>query len=52
MRGMSTYVHESRETLRRSSQRQDISESYIANVAMLRSNIVTFQKVEVSTSRR
>ena len=52
MRRMNTYVHKNRETLRRSGQRRDVPESYITNVATLRSNVTMFQKVEVSTSRR
>ena len=49
---MNVYVHKNKATLRRSGQRHDVPESYIANIAMLRSNVTTFQKVEVSTLRR
>ena len=52
MRRMNTSVHKNRVMSRRSGQRRDVPESYIANVATLRSNVVTFQKVGVSTSRR
>ena len=52
MRGMNTYVHKSRETSRHSGQRHNVPEIYIDNIATLRSNVATFQNVEVSTSRR
>ena len=57
MRRMNVSIHKNKATSRRSGQCCDALESYIINVvtlrsnfATLRSNVVTFQKVKVSTS--
>ena len=50
-RRMKVSINKNKETSQRSSKCHDVPESYIANIAMLRSNVMTFQKMEVSTSR-
>ena len=52
MRRMNVSIHKKIAMSRHSGQHRDVPESYIVNVATLRSNIMTFQKVKVSTSRR
>ena len=52
MRRMNVSIHKNIAMLRRSGQCRNVPESYIVNFTTLRSNIVTFQKVKVSTSRR
>ena len=49
---MNFHVHKNRATSRCSGQRHDVPESHSSNVATLRSNVTTFQRVKLSTLRR
>ena len=47
---MNIHVHKSRTASGRSGQRHDVPKSHTSTVVTLRSNVVTFQRVEIPTS--